>query len=312
MPARRMPRIAIAQVPMHWELADNVRAMRQAMRRARAEGAGLCTFPELALTGFHRRIVEWARPELVGPAIGQVQAEAAALGLAVAFGAPTFGAGGERFNSHLFVHGAEVGAHVGAGAGVDAGAGAGADVGAGAGAGIRADGGADFRASGADRGAGTIAGVVSKVGLTAPEATFFRPGAGRPVVRLALGAGHGELACSAVICREVEDHDAVVAALAGSGVELLLWPGQMRPDPAKPPQDPPAHVVQAQALARATGAWVVQANWPNALNRPEESELTGHSACIAPDGELLFRLPVQGFGLGVFALGERGFAWHAC
>lgn len=281
------PRIAIAQVPMHWEMADNVREMRQAMRVARTEGAGLCAFAELALTGFHRRIVDWARPDLIGPALAQVQDEAAALGLAVAFGAPTFGAGGERFNSHLFVHGA----------------------GAGVRAAVDVHEGEDQR-EGAR--AGTLAGVVSKAGLTAPEATFFSPGTRRPVVRLALGAGQGVLACSAVICREIEDHDAIVGALAGTGVELLLWPGQMRPDPAKPVQDPPEHVRQAQALARATGAWVVQTNWPNALNRPEESEHTGHSACIAPDGELLFRLPEQGFGVGVFALGERAFAWHAC
>ncbi|MBL8348515.1 MAG: hypothetical protein JNN03_24020 [Rubrivivax sp.] len=274
---------------MHWELEDNVRAIRQAMRRAHAEGAVLCAFSELALTGFHRRIVEWARPELVGPALAQVQAEAAALGLAVTLGAPTFGAGGERFNSHLFVHGG----------GLDEGAGEGADERAGERAGEAA-------------GAGTLAGAVAKVGLTAPEATFFQPGAARPrpVVRLALGAGQGTLACSAVICREVEDYEAVVGALAGSGVKLILWPGQMRPDPDKPPQDPPAHVVQAQALARATAAWVVQTNWPNALNRPEESEHTGRSACIAPSGELLFRLPVQGFGLGVFTLGERTFDWY--
>ena len=32
-------------------------------------------------------------------------------------------------------------------------------------------------------------------------------------------------------------------------MQLLLWPGQMRPDPAKPVQDPPQHVQQAQALA---------------------------------------------------------------
>lgn len=269
------PRIAIAQVPMHWELAANVLAMKHAMQLAHAQGAGLCAFAELALTGFHRRIVEWAKPELVGPAVAEVQAAAASLGLAVAFGAPTFGglgdglsdgrigghaAGAQRFNSHLFVSGT-----------------------------------------------GALAGVVRKVGLTAPEATFFAPGVGRPVVRLAVG--EGTLACTAVICREVEDHEAVVGALAGSGVELILWPGQMRPDPAKPPQDPPAHVVQAQALARATGAWVVQTNWPNALNRPEESAHAGHSACIAPSGELLFRLPVQGFGVGVFTLGKRSFEW---
>ncbi|MBL8348512.1 MAG: hypothetical protein JNN03_24005 [Rubrivivax sp.] len=89
------PRIAVAQIPMHWELAANVQAMKHAMQLARAQGAGLCAFAELALTGFHRRIVEWAKPELVGPAVAEVQAAAASLGPAVAFGAPTFtGLGG--------------------------------------------------------------------------------------------------------------------------------------------------------------------------------------------------------------------------
>lgn len=252
-------RLAIAQIPMHWELDANVRAMQQAMRVARADGAELCAFAELALTGFHRRIVDWARPELVGPAVDEICTCAASLGLAVAFGAPTFGRDGARFNSHLFV---------------DAG--------------------------------GACVGTIAKVGLTEPEAMFFAPGSARPVVTLA------GLACSAVICREIEDHDQVVVQLAGSGVRVLLWPGQMRPDPAKPVQDPPEHVEEAQVLARTLGAYVVQTNWPNALNRPEESEHTGHSACIAPDGELLFRLPKQGFGVGVFELGGRAYRWHRC
>jgi predicted amidohydrolase len=115
-----------------------------------------------------------------------------------------------------------------------------------------------------------------------------------------------------VICREVEDHTEVVTQLADSGVQVIFWPGQMRPDPAKPVQDPPEHVAEAQALAAATGAFIVQTNWPNALNRPEESENTGHSACVAPTGELLFRLPKQGFGVGVFNLGERTYSWHPC
>jgi len=271
------PCIAIAQIPMHWELAANVQAMKHAMGLARERGAGLCAFSELALTGFHRRIVEWAKPELAGPAVAEVQSAAAALGIAVTFGAPTFvepadGASAGalasgaplRFNSHLFLHG---------------------------------EGGQ----------AGVLAGVVSKAGLTAPEATFFAAGVGRPVIPLRLGPR--TLACTAVICREIEDHDAVVGQLAGTGVELILWPGQMRPDPAKPVQDPPEHVQQAQALARATGAWVVQTNWPNALNRPEEAGQAGESACIAPDGELLFRLPRQGFGVAVFTLGARRFDW---
>lgn len=247
----------MAQIPMHWELGANVQAMARAMAVAASEGATLCTFAELAVTGFHRRIVEWAKPELVGPAISEIQESAASLGLAVAFGAPTFGANGDRFNSHFFV---------------------------------------DAK--------GAVVGTVSKIGLTEPEATFFARGTGRPVLNL------GGVHCTAVICREIEDHAEVMSQLAGAGAEVILWPGQMRPDPAKPVRDPPEHVVKAQNLAQAAGAYVIQTNWPNALNRPEESENTGHSACIAPSGELLFRLPKQGFGVGVFTLGERGHSWH--
>jgi predicted amidohydrolase len=64
-----MPVIAIAQIPMHWEMADNVVAIKQALRIARDDGAAICAFAELAVTGFHRRIAEWARPERSGPAL---------------------------------------------------------------------------------------------------------------------------------------------------------------------------------------------------------------------------------------------------
>jgi predicted amidohydrolase len=250
-------RIAIAQIPMKWELAANLQAIRHAMQVARDGDAALCAFSELALTGFHRRIVEWARPELVLPALAQVREDAARLGLAVALGAPSFDQAGERFNSHMLIDES-----------------------------------------------GAVVATVAKNGLTEPEASFFKAGGSRPVGVLA-GAR-----CTAVICREVEDHASVVSQLAGTAVHLILWPGQMRPDPARPIQDPPVHVLQAQALAQAVGAFVVQTNWPNALNRPEESEHTGHSACISPTGELLFRLPKQGFGLGLFTLGERTYEWR--
>jgi predicted amidohydrolase len=252
-------RIAIAQIPMHWELAANVQSMKRAMAVAKADGAYLVAFSELAITGFHRRIVEWAKPEIIGSAIAELQHTVAALGIAAVFGAPTFAASGERFNSHLFV-----------------------------------------AASGA------LVGTVSKAGLTEPEATFFSRGSSRPTF------GLGEVVCSAVICREIEDHAHVVDQLANTGVQVLFWPGQMRPDPAKPVQDPPEYVAQAQSLAVATGAYIVQTNWPNALNRPEESENTGHSACVAPTGELLFRLPMQGFGVGSFTLGQRAYSWYPC
>jgi hypothetical protein len=73
--------------------------------------------------------------------------------------------------------------------------------------------------------------------------------------------------CSAVICREVEDASQVLHDLQSSGVQVICRPGQMRPDPAEPVQEPPKHVTQAQQLARQVTVYVVQTNWPNALNR---------------------------------------------
>lgn len=249
-------RIAVAQPRMQWHTADNLATIEAMLHQAQAQGAALCSFPELALTGFHRGIVQEADPATVSPALQRVQALCAQLQVAAALGAPTWGEDGARFNSHLLIdeHGA-------------------------------------------------LAATVPKNGLTAPEATFFQHGKSRPVAQLQ------GWRCSAVICREVEDFDAITARLQPGAAQLLFWPGQMRPDPAKPVQDPPEHVQQAQAIARACQTFVVQSNWPNALNRPEESPQCGQSAVIAPSGELLFRLPEQGCGLAVFELGARHFHW---
>ena len=252
------PRIAIAQIPMHWSIEENLAAMLAAMRLARLSGATLCTFSELALTGFHRKIVELAKPDLVAPALDRITGLASELNLAVAFGGPTFGPDGGKYNSHLLVNQS-----------------------------------------------GAVVAVIHKNGLTAPEATFFKAGTSRPVADLQ------GLATTAVICREVEDYGPVVEQLHAGAARLVLWPGLMGPDPAKPVADPPEHVVQAQRIASAAGAFVVQSNWPNALNNPERSAEAGQSACISPQGVLLFRLPPNQFGLGVFTLGESAFEWHA-
>ncbi len=251
------PRIAIGQLRMHWTIEANMASMLDAIGLAQRRGAGICTFPELAVTGFHREIVALAKPDLVAPQVRRIQELCASRAIAVAVGAPTFGDEGARFNSHLFI---------------------------------------DER--------GELVSEVRKAGLTAPEATFFQAGAERPVAVLQ------GLRCSAVICREIEDQEQLREQLPAGSIDLILWPGQMRPDPDKPVTDPPEHVVQAQQLAQALKAHVIQANWPNALNRPAESEHTGHSAVIAPTGELLFRLPEQASGVAVFSLGATDFEWH--
>lgn len=249
-------RIAVAQIAMRWSTAENVAAIRRAMDVAHCEGAGICGFSELAVTGFHREIAREAVREPVEAAIRELQARCAKLGLAIAIGAPTFGTDSTRYNSHLLID--ETGA-------------------------LRA--------------------VVSKQGLTAPEATFFARGDARPVVTLQ------RLACSAVICREVGDLEEVSKALPRGASDVIFVPGALRQDPDKPRTDPPEYVRDIGRLAAATGAHVVHTNWPNALNRPEESVDGGGSTVAAPSGEILFRLPLRAAGVGVFDLGDRAFRW---
>jgi len=99
--------------------------------------------------------------------------------------------------------------------------------------------------------------------------------------------------CSAVICREVSDLDAVRNQLPPGSVDLVFVPGALRQDPALPRTDPPPYVHDIARLALATQAFVVHTNWPNALNRPEEGVEGGGSTVAAPDGEILFRLPLR-------------------
>lgn len=120
---------------------------------------------------------------------------------------------------------------------------------------------------------------------------------------------HG-LRCSAVICREVEDLELVSTEIPPGTVSLIFVPGALRQDRDKPRTDPPEYVRDIQRLAQATKAYVVQTNWLNALNRPEESVEGGGSTVAGPEGEVLFRLPMQASGVGIFSLGERNFDWH--
>ena len=71
------------------------------------------------------------------------------------------------------------------------------------------------------------------------------------------------------------------------------------------------HVEHAQQLARCTGAFIVQANWPNSLTYPEEIAEAGHSVVLNPSGDELIRLPMAAAGVGVFDLGQTKLEWHA-
>ena len=96
-------RVAIAQVRMHWTLEENLSSIYDAMHLAQAEGADICAFSELAITGYHSKIASLAKPELIDPAVAEIKNLSAKLKLAVALGAPTFDAAGLRYISHHLI-----------------------------------------------------------------------------------------------------------------------------------------------------------------------------------------------------------------
>jgi omega-amidase len=88
---------------MYWTGDENAGAVCRTIERAAAAGAGLCVFPELAVTGFHRRIAEAARAERVAGWMRTIAATCARHAIAVAVGAPTFGEDGRIYNSQILV-----------------------------------------------------------------------------------------------------------------------------------------------------------------------------------------------------------------
>lgn len=150
---------------------------------------------------------------------------------------------------------------------------------------------------------GVAAGEIRKNGLTAAEATLFAGDTSRPTHSF---CGHR---CSAVLCREIEDIDAVAAQLDSDPAELIFWPGIMRPDPTGTMLREP-YIEQGHQLARRVRAHVVQANWPNSLNYPAEGAEQGHSMVIGPMGQTLLRLPKAQSGIGIFTLGSNRYDWY--
>lgn len=98
-----LPRLAIVQQPMRWTTDENVQTVLSALAAAAAAGAGLVVYPELSLTGFHRRIREQGVASIVAPAMQRVREACRRHRVAAAIGLPTFGATGLVFNSHAYV-----------------------------------------------------------------------------------------------------------------------------------------------------------------------------------------------------------------
>lgn len=143
---------------------------------------------------------------------------------------------------------------------------------------------------------GAVAGVTHKAGITASERRYFAPGEGRPVFELC------GVRCAVVLCREIRD----VASLGPllDGAEIVFWPGAITWDDDLAHPD---HVdeAMARAFALATGAYLVQCNWPVSLNRPDASRLGG-SLVLSPEGDVLLRAPLDEVGVWTVELPISG------
>jgi omega-amidase len=253
-------RVGIAQQPMAWTAVENLRHIQASLAQAAARDARICVFPELALTGFHRRIREQASLSTVTGAMRQVQEACCRCRIACALGTPTFGDDGAILNSYVIV---------------------------------AAD--------------GRIVSVASKVGLTPSEQTFFKAGATRELVEL-----EGR-SCTTVMCREVDDVDNIERQLASDVIDVVFWPSLVGHPPGTvhpAPEDTAdlGYVARTAVLARRLEAYVVQSNWPHALNTPGSTH-HGESKVYAPDGEILLTLPRDTSGVAVLALGARDYHW---
>lgn len=79
------PRLAIGQFRMAWTIEENLEAIAWCMRQAAAGGARICGFPELAVTGFHRQIVDLAMPDKLAQPLRFITGLCEELGIAVAW-----------------------------------------------------------------------------------------------------------------------------------------------------------------------------------------------------------------------------------
>lgn len=154
---------------------------------------------------------------------------------------------------------------------------------------------------------GGVASISSKNGLTPSEQTFFKAGTTRDLVEV-----EGR-SCASVMCREIDDVDAIERQLSSDDVDVIFWPSLVGHPPGTvhaTPEDTAdlGYVERTAVLARRLDAYVVQSNWPQALNTPG-STYHGESKVYAPDGDILLTLPRDLPGVAILTLGDREYEW---
>lgn len=88
---------------MFWSSSENIDESIAIATNAVEFGAQICVFPELSVTGYHRRIREEAVPAIVEPSLQRMKLCAKQLRTTLAVGLPTFCPDGGIRNAYMFI-----------------------------------------------------------------------------------------------------------------------------------------------------------------------------------------------------------------
>lgn len=140
---------------------------------------------------------------------------------------------------------------------------------------------------------------VHKRGLTDSEAGFFTRGGTRGWTAITA------VVATTVLCREMLDVEALLPELPtpadADRPRVIFWPSYVAESDAGQAALCQAYRAGAQRLARELGAWVLQSNWAESLNAPEQRGF-GASVVIAPGGRCVQTLPCDAAALAMVEL----------
>ncbi|ELV8592165.1 carbon-nitrogen hydrolase family protein [Vibrio vulnificus] len=123
-----------------------------------------------------------------------------------------------------------------------------------------------------------------KAGLTESESLFFAKGGNRSVLDL------DGTRCTTVICREVEDADWFISQVRSYSPEIIVWPSYIRQNGND--NTLTGYFSSASEIAKELDAFILQCNWPQALNDQNIRGLGG-SRIFGTDGQCLLSMPVD-------------------
>ncbi|HCE4791891.1 TPA: carbon-nitrogen hydrolase family protein [Vibrio parahaemolyticus] len=142
---------------------------------------------------------------------------------------------------------------------------------------------------------GRVVAQWDKTGLTESESSFFSKGGNREVLTI------NGVRCSAIICREVEDIDWFISQTRSSRPGLIIWPSYISQSGDE--RSSTGYFSAVSDIANKLGAFVLQCNWPHALNDQSISGLGG-SRILGRDGKCIFTMPMDQVAVSILEFSE--------